>query len=70
MKTFYTTWVEGTSGGYGYPHETFEKAKEEAERLASLPGNTGKRVRVLQCLGFAVVKNTYYEPCETEGLPF
>ena len=64
MDTFFTTWVEGTNGGYGRAIPTFEEAKAEAERLAQLPGNVGKPVRVLQCLGTATCKNTVWEQAE------
>lgn len=70
MKTFWTTWVEETNGGYGYQHPTFDAAQKEAERLAVSPQNLGKKVRILQCLGTVVVKNTVYEPCEADELPF
>ncbi len=70
MKTFWTTWVEGTDGGYGRPQSSFDEAKAEAERLAQLPHNIGKHVRIMQCLGTVVVKNTVFEPCEVEDIPF
>jgi hypothetical protein len=70
MKTFWTTWVEGTNGGYGRPQPTFEEAKQEAERLAQMPSNIGKPVRVLQCLGIVIVKNTVWEACEVDELTF
>ncbi len=70
MKTFWVTWVEGTNGGYGRPQPRFDEAQKEAERLAQLPGNIGKAVRVLQCLGTVTCKNTIWEPCENDDLPF
>ena len=70
MKTFWTTWVEGSNGGYGRPQSNFGEAKIEAERLAQLPGNIGKPVRVLQCLGTVTCKNTVWEPTEVDDIPF
>ena len=61
MQTFWTTWVEGTNGGYGRQQPTLEGAKIEAERLAQLPGNIGKYVRVLKCIGTVTCKNTVWE---------
>lgn len=68
IATFYTTWVEGTNGGYGREIYSFEKAKAEAERLAQLPENIGKNVRVMQCLGIVYCKNTVWE--EAIDVPF
>jgi hypothetical protein len=70
MQTFWVTWVDGTSGGYGSPHPTFDEAQKEAERLAQMPNNVGKPVRVLQYLGTVTCKNTIWEPAEIEELPF
>ncbi len=70
MKIFWTTWVENSNGGYGTPQDTFEKAQKEAERLAQLLANIGRRVRVMQYLGSVVCKNTVWEPAETDELPF
>lgn len=69
MKQFYTCWVEDTSGGYGYKHPNFEDARKEAERLANLPGNDGKQVYVLCCLGCAKVIRATWEDASQE-LPF
>ena len=68
MKTFYTNWVEDTNGGYGKPQPTFEEAQKEAEKLARI--NPGKKVRILQCIGFVTLKDTAYEPCEVDEVPF
>ena len=65
MKCFWTTWVEGTNGGYGRPHSTFEDARAEAERLALC--NPRKEVRVLQCLGVVICKDTTWEEAEIKG---
>jgi hypothetical protein len=70
MKTFYVNWVEGTNGGYGRPYPTFHEAKQEAERLAQLPFNNAKPVRVLQCLGTVTCTNTIWEPATTDEVPF
>lgn len=69
MKQFYTCWVDGSNGGYGYKHTSFEAAKQEAERLANLPPNDGKLVFVLCCLGFAKVNKVLWENTEAD-LPF
>lgn len=70
MKTFWTTWVEGTNGGYGRQQLTFDEAQKEAERLAQMPGNVGKPVRVMQCLGTVTCKNTVWETAEYDDIPF
>lgn len=70
MKTFWVTWVESSYGGYGRPQPSFDEAKKEAERLAVMPSNNGKPVRVLQCLGTVTCKNTVWEPTESDELPF
>ena len=69
MKQFYTCWVEGTKGGYGNKHSIFEDAQNEAKRLANLPGNDGKMVYVLCCLGFAKVTKVTWEDTLPE-IPF
>lgn len=73
MRKFWTCWVENSSGGYGRPQPTFDEAKQEATRLAQLPGNIGKPVRVLQCLGTMTCTNTIWEPAEEpaeDAVPF
>ncbi len=70
MKTFWTCWVEGTNGGYGRQHPSFVAAAEESDRLAQLPGNVGKPVYVLQCLGATVAKRTQWDVAKTDDLPF
>ncbi len=70
MKIFWTTWAEGTNGGYGRQQPSFEEARKEAERLSRLPNNIGKPVRVLQCLGTGTGKDTTWEPTETDDIPF
>jgi len=69
MKQFYTCWVEGTNGGYGYKHLQYEDARKEAERLASIPANDGKTVYVLCCLGFARIAKVTWEETE-QNIPF
>ena len=70
MKQFYTCWVEGTNGGYGYKHPTHEGAKAEAKRLASLESNDDKKVYVLCCLGFAKINRVIWENTESDEIPF
>lgn len=71
MKKFWTTWVENSSGGYGRPQPTFKEATREAERIAQLPGNIGKPVRVMECLGTVTCANTIWEPAdECPEVPF
>ena len=55
MKQFWICFVQFSQGGNHYQHYTFESAKTEAERLALLPGNEGRNVYVMLCVG-AVVK--------------
>lgn len=49
MDRFYECYVEGTGGGFHYPHFTLESAQVEAERLARLV--RGKAVYVFKCVG-------------------
>ena len=56
---FWTCFVEGTAGGYGHRHDTLESARQEAERLAKMPGNRGKKVYVLELVGF----------CQSQDIP-
>jgi len=51
MNRFWTCWVKGTNGGYGYQHTTREDAVQEAERLAGLPVNQGREVYMLELVG-------------------
>ncbi|MCK9369938.1 hypothetical protein M0R04_08545 [Candidatus Dojkabacteria bacterium] len=51
MNKFWTTWVEGSMGGYGHQHLTRELANQEAERIALQPANQGKKVYVLELVG-------------------
>ena len=46
MDKFWCCYVEGT-GGFGYRHLFPESAMVEAERLARLKNNEGKKVYVL-----------------------
>uniref|UniRef100_A0A6M3JYG5 Uncharacterized protein n=1 Tax=viral metagenome TaxID=1070528 RepID=A0A6M3JYG5_9ZZZZ len=55
MGKFWNCLVEGTYGGYHYRHSSFEQAKTEAERLARLGSNRGKKVYVLEVIGYCEV---------------
>ncbi len=68
MKKFWTCWVEGTTGGYGRQQPSLDEAKRESERLVQLPGNTGKRVYVLECLGATSVTRTNWELASKDSL--
>jgi len=59
MNRFWTNFVEGTSGGNHHKHDTLESARQEAERLAKMPGNRGKKVYVLELVGF----------CQSQDIP-
>lgn len=68
---FYMCWVEGREGAT-HKHEFFETALAEAKRLAALPGNTGRRVHVLQSIGTVITTikvESEYIPywCEEEN---
>ncbi len=52
MIPFWVCYVEESDGGRGYRHETLQSAKTEALRLANLVDNKGKRVCVLQSVGY------------------
>jgi len=51
MEKFWMVLVEGTKTT-SYIHYTLDSAKAEAERLASLPRNRGKRVAVLESITY------------------
>ena len=70
MIKFWTCWVEGTTGGYGYRHESLESARKEAERLAALSNNDGKPVFVLEFVGAAVINRVRWETPEDGNHPF
>jgi hypothetical protein len=53
MDKFYMVFVEG-SQGCRYCHNTLGEAKCEAERLARMPENRGKRVHVLESTEFVI----------------
>ncbi len=59
MERHWECYVEGTDGGRHYHHWTREGAQIEAERLARLPANQGKRVYLFECVG----------QCRAEPLP-
>jgi hypothetical protein len=63
---FWNCFVEDTNGGYHYKHATLESAKQEAERLARMPGNKGRRVFVTECLCYCEVPETPVEWHEIE----
>jgi len=58
VERFYNCLVEGTDGGYHYRHDTPEDARVEAERLARLPYNRGKKVYVLMMISYCEVPET------------
>ena len=58
---FWTCFVEGTNGGGHFQHPTFDEAKDEAERLARMLLNQGKKVHVLEEVGYAIVPESPVE---------
>lgn len=68
-KQFFICFVEGSDGGKGYQHPSFDAAKLEAERLASLPGNSGKKVYIFAAVGYVIERKTDYI-CLQQDLPF
>ena len=62
---FWNCFVEGTSGGYHYKHTTLESARQEAERLARMPSNKGRKVFVMECVCWCEVPETPVEWRET-----
>lgn len=70
MKAFWTTWVEGSDGGYGYRHASFESAQKEAERIAIKPDVVGKQVFVMAAIGAATAKQTEWEAVDIDDVPF
>jgi hypothetical protein len=70
IPTFFCCYVEG-SGGFNVCHSILEIAKQEAERLAQLPSNKGKRVFVLQAILSAKVPDPVtWESLRIDELPF
>jgi len=54
-EKFWNCLVEGTDGGFHYKHSSIENAVAEAKRLARLAGNKGRKVYVLETVGFCEV---------------
>ena len=52
---FWNCLVQETDGGYHYKHASLEDATQEAERLARLSSNRGKRVYILEAISFCEV---------------
>lgn len=55
QEKFWLCWAESTEGGYHYGHGTLESARQEAERLARMPGNRGRKVYILECIAYCAV---------------
>ena len=55
MEKFYMVWVEGTRGS-AVTHKDPLEAIREAERLARLPANIGKKVYTLETEGYCQVE--------------
>jgi len=66
QKPFWTCWVQGLDGGYGFEHPTPESAMKEAERLAE---TSGRKVFVLQLVGVCRIdvirQSTWTQPAES-----
>lgn len=52
---FWNCLVEQTDGGFHYKHDSLDSAITEAKRLARLPGNKGRKVYVLEVVGYCEV---------------
>lgn len=57
-EKFWNCLVDGTNGGYHYKHASLDDATKEAERLARLPSNRGKKVYVLELINYCEVPET------------
>ena len=66
-QEFYMLYVEDGNSPT-YKQESLESAKTEAYRLSILTG--GKRVSLLKAFSYIECKQTIYESCESEDLPF
>ncbi len=58
---FWNCYVEGTSGGIHFNHQTYASAQMEAERLARLPENRGRNVYVMQAITYCQSPETPVE---------
>ena len=54
MNKFWMVYVEGSSG-CRYVHDSLSSAKTEAERLARLESNVGRKVFVMESSSYAIV---------------
>lgn len=60
-EQIYTCFVEGTDGGRHHKHFTEPDACKEAERLARQPQNKGRKVYVMETIGYCIVPETPVE---------
>ena len=56
IRPFWTCWVDGSAGGYGYRHWAKEDAYKEAERLAQMPSNHNRKVFVMEMVAACQTK--------------
>ena len=54
-EKFWNCWVEGTTGGFHYKHQTLESARQEAERLQKMPSNEYRKVYVMELVGYCEI---------------
>ncbi len=55
ITKFWNCYVEGTNGGVYYKHGTRAEAYKEAERLARIPFNKGKKVYLMESIAVCEV---------------
>ena len=70
IEKFWTCYVDGRNGGVCFKHFSLESAKQEAERLSRLPGNDGKVVYLMECMGAARIKLVEWEAAQPQDIPF
>ena len=63
MRKYWTVFVEGTDGGRHYRHTSLASANTEAERLAQLPLNRGRKVFVMEMVAYCYVPETPVNWC-------
>ena len=61
MERFWNCLVEGTDGGKHFKHFDFKDTQIEAERLARLPSNVGRKVFMLEATGYYRVSESSVE---------
>ncbi len=63
IHKFWMCYVEGKTTGPAIRHPCESSARQEAERLAQLPDNRGKRVYILESIAWCEVAAVAWHDC-------